>query len=195
MNVTASEAISNLGFKFAGEKQDSKFGKLLVYKGENARSGARMTFHIAPQYDYRITSCTEEPLDGKSSWVQVVKSMSKTDGNWLPDECEEKSYSVDSGKLVLDITKTYKFIHKSVNDVSDDLLEVKLSEGDIHRDMATGSMNVIGAKGKKLVIDTTSTTAKNATSWGWLYILSVSTLLIGTVGAYVKWKRNQLSKQ
>ena len=195
LNVTASDAISNLGFKFAGEKQDSKFGKLLIYQGENARTGAKITFHVAPQYDYRITFCTEEPLDGSSMWEQSIVSLSQLGSFWLPDEAVEKSFADEDGKFVLDSTKTYKFIHKSVNDVDEDLMDVKLSTGDIERNLDTNKVNVISAKGKKIEIDTTSKYAKNVMGWGWLYMLSVSTLLIGTVGAYVKWKRNQLSKQ
>ncbi len=194
-NITPLEAITRYRYKYTGQKEDPKFGALLAFTGKNPDNGDQINFYLAPKYDYRIVSCSSEGLGGKSSWVQEVKSMSQTKGHWLPDECEVKTFSFERGTLTLDITKTYKFLHKSVNDVEDELFMVKLSEGDIQRDMATGVVNVIGAKGKKLAIDTTSTPAKNIMGWGWLYMLSVTTLLIATVGAYVRWKRNQLSKQ
>ena len=81
----------------------------------------------------------------------------------------------------------YKF-----DDIGDDLFTFTPKPGNLLK--RNNDIFKISPMGTELLVPRPTSSNRGYNPIGWLYMASVTTLLVLTVGAYVKWKRNQLSK-
>ena len=192
--IDAISAIEKYGFKYIGSCQDKYFGEEQIFAGRVPNSDARLDFRLAPNFGYRVVDSKEYDTNGSIRNDTSIVKMSLTDGQWLPDETEKRYYSNESGITKIEQVKTYRYLNKSMNDVSDEQIAVSLASGDHMKDLPTNLTYLIGANSEKILLDTPNSNTLSKLWLGWLYMASVTTLLVLTVGAYIRWKRNQLSK-
>ena len=193
IGITPTEAITKLGFQYVREESNPKYGKVYVFEGKTLQYPSTIAFDIAPEFGFRIVHSVMTSPKGEKLREYHAVTISKVQGYWLPEESEYDTY-VPLLKTNPSIVKTYRFMNRTVNDVTDDFLGVKLDPGDYKWDEKTNSTWKAGAKGEMIYQDYSVKNSPKTTTSGWLYMATVGTLLVLTIGAYIWWKRNQLSK-
>ncbi len=189
IGITPSEAILQRGFRFVREGTDPKFGRVFIFQGTHPEVAGNITFSLAPEFGYRVVSTTFTNPHGKIMRSHNVTSLVKVNGHWLPSEAVDTLFSDDPSITEPDLIKTYKFAHQTVNDVPDEVLEAKLAPGDYEWDEKTKATYKVGANGERIFQDLQSANTAKRMWPGWLFMVSVSTLLAVTVAGYVRWKR------
>lgn len=194
MKLTPRDAVNKYGFQIVAEKNHEKFGKITVFSGKHPfTSGYKLNFSVAPEYGYRVVHSEIQLPNGKPGFIGEMKSLEKVQGYWLPTVYEELIYNGVSNEPVL--KKRYTFYNHTVNDVSDKLLNVELSAGDYVWDESSKATYKVGAGGELIFEDVTGRNRPQYMWPGWLFTASVTTLLVLTVFAYVRWKRKQWAKR
>ncbi len=177
-------------YQIVGRENSSQFGQLLHLKGMTEQNEANEIW-LAPERGYLIVR-EEKRQEGLSE--VVVDQVELIQSFWLPKRYTYSYYRTSFGQKTLMNRSTVTRWYQSTNDVPESLFKVELVAGDHATDLITNQSWVVGFSGEKLYRN--ASTAKDASimSFGWLYMVSVSTLLTVTVLSFVRWKRQQLLK-
>ena len=192
--LTPQEAIVDHGFRFLREDTNPKFGKVLVFHGEHPmpQLAYPITFHLAPAFGYRVVYATMEQPKEQTRSVWTVNSLVNIHGYWLPEASEESLQSTKAGVTEPELVTTYKFFNHSVNDVTDAMLEITPKSGDYEWHQKNNTSYKVGANGERIFLNTDPTNSAKAMWPGWLFTASLTSLLVLTIVAYVRWKQQQL---
>ena len=188
------DMISKFGFKYINRKTLPFFGEVLVFSGIEPITHSQGTFYLAPAFDYMTIHTEFVSSKPANKSISNVTKASKVNGFWLPEKMETNLFSSSTGSNNLDTTRTYQIHHYSVNNVSDDMLSIHEEPGDHKQIGITGAMYEIGKNGEMIYLDASGKNNAKFMWPGWLYMASVTSLIVLTVGAYVNWKRKQWPK-
>ena len=194
--LTPGYLIQKYGFKLKRIVTDPKFGKLLEYYGKCSELRGDVEFALAPDFGYEaviVTLTTGDKISKRHSVKYMINELTNIQGVWLPREYEEIVTNIDTKELVMH--KTYRFNNLSVSEITNDMLNIKLASGDYVWQEATKATYKMSPSGELVYEDVTGRDNVKFMWPSWLYIASVSTLLVAVTGAYINWKRKQLSKQ
>jgi len=192
-NLTPRELILNHGFRLVREATNQKFGKVLIFRGERPLSELSypITFHLAPEFGYRVVYSILENKKAHKQNVHLIKSLVNIQGHWLPEESEDRNQSDDPSVTEPELVTLRKFANHSVNDIIDAMLEVKPASGDHEWNEKDNTGYKFGANGEKIFLDNSTVPRPRKILPIWLYPASITTLLILTILAYIRWKRKQ----
>ena len=181
-------------YRLVGERNDLRYGKLLLFQSKIRAGKSHGEFAIAPERGNLVVSMRGYVKNGNLVESREIKDLTKVNGFWLPVEVEEKSFWISSDATKPDQTKVYRLSSHTVNDVTDEILKVELAEGDHEWVETTKATYKVGANGERIFQDENETNSFKKMWPGWVFTGSVSLLLAVTVAGYVRWKRLQLSK-
>jgi len=194
LNKTPYEAISKFGFRLVSEQSDGKYGKLLVFEGNSQNGRDTVRFHIAPQFGYRVVYSERLLKNNVLSDAYRITSLINVNEYWLPAEIQHNYYVQPIDNTTPDKTIVYQMANHTVNDVPDAILKLELKPGDYEWNEKDNSIYKLGANGERIFQDDTKANSPRAMLPGWLYMASVTSLLVLTILAYVRWKSKQWSE-
>ena len=186
------------GFHIVKTSKDKDFGTLIECSGslkEWSRYAVtpRLNFWIAPDFGGRVIRTTFLYKSNRSEYV--VKKMARKSGIWFPISEEILRYRMDDNKETL-ISKNEISIHEfSPNRVQEQDINFAYKPGDRVQDVASSSFFRVGANGEKIYKDVQDKDTRPSYLSEGLVTGSLISLLVLTVGAYIWWKRKQLSRQ
>jgi|GEM_PF-3577794 len=183
------DAIKSEKYKYVGSDADPQFGKLDKYRGES--TSGTIDFWLASEKDFLVVK--GEMRSPKSLLKFRVDEIANISGQWLPVKYAQESYQIKEQKPLLERTRQMALTEMSINDVGDEFFNIKMQPGYHVKYSPTNEYWRVGQNGEKINIDL-SANKKSTMSWGWLYMASVTSLLVLTVLGYVRWKSKQWSK-
>ena len=182
------ELLSSGRYHVVGERSTAKFGRVIEIEGKKDND-TTIRFSVAPERSCRIVE-SQSIHDGRTIQT-TLGNVVKVDGVWVPSEIVRVITHKDTA---VPSTETWTFDKVSVNDVKQSDVQFHPTIGDHNHNLDNEQHSyTIGDNQRKYVEQTVQSPYDLAK--GWLYMASVSTLLVLTVAGYVKWKRKQLSKQ
>jgi len=182
--------LTDRGYIIAGHELDARFGNLVHLRG-TTDEGQVTNLWLAIERDYLIV---KEDMLGQGRSVFEVEQAEQTHGVWVPKVYTFSVYSTANSTVSPLLRNTTTYNHISINDVPEKVCMVTLNQGDKVNDMNTGQWWTVGQNGERLY-EKPSSESQTSMVPGWLYMASVTTLLVLTVLAYVRWKRKQWSRQ
>ena len=189
-----AKALTDGKYHFVARINDEQWGETLEYSGTYRFPGYdyhyEVKFRIAPQFNFLVVS--GEKNDSKTVETYRTRKMAQISGFWLPTETFQDAYQSAGGKKVLQFTDQFQFDHFVVGELPEDFWKKQL-RFERWVDGKTGNYYRVTPEGDKILIPMNNQITGQV-AFGWLYIVSVSALLIVTVAGYVRWKRLQLSK-
>ena len=176
-------------YKLESEKSDLTYGRVLQFVG-NKDSQTVVRFTLAPNFNYRVVESTV--TDSESTNNSKLSKMKQVKGVWCPmvvlRQISIKAHPEPS-------TEQWTFNTISLNEANEEDVRFKAIVGDNNHDIDKNLHSyTLGEGERKYVTPTNEIQSPLDMLKGWLFTGSIATLLVLTVGAYVKWKRNQLSK-
>ena len=182
-----SQVLQN--FIVVGNEPDARFGTLVHLRSND---NANHELWIAPDRSFLIVK--EVAREYQYTKITELLDAELVKGIWMPKEILFKNYSnqLDENSVIQKNTIYYDRV--TINDVPDNLFDVKFEVGDRVSDMLTGAWWKIGKGGERLYESDDSKSRQRTMPFGWLYMASVTTLLLLTVAAYVRWKRKPWTK-
>ena len=189
---TLSEELKARQFRVVGASQDPQWRNIIHLEGNWNDNGIarKANIGLASDFDSMIVQCEIES-DKRVARFRVGK-MEKIKGFWIPTECESEDF--DKSAPSTPTKDSYKVTNVLIGGLTQAQWLKTLSFSKII-DGRTGKKYNISSTGERFLShDFANTNSYGAYFWGWLYTGSVTTLLVLTVGAYVKWKYNQLAK-
>ncbi|GEM_PF-6805372 len=194
---TLREALTSATFR--EETKDPDWGTLLAYDIEKEIRDklamnlgvSTMQVWVAPERDYlpaRIQLDVSNPLRRMEFRISRV---SRVDNRWVPQEFILIDSLSDGTRLAAGKTTTSRITAHQVGNIPADTVRVQMAPGSRLTDSATTASWRVGSNGEKMYIDKQNPQAQRTMFSGWIYIASVTTLLVLTVLGYVRWKSKQ----
>ncbi len=191
-NMWMDEHLSKSGLQYVGPENDPDFG--LVHHVMSRENNTEFHHFLSPKYDWLNIRTEYGDVRSNNRFFFKVNKVERHANHWLPVSSVmkygDKNTNGIPAKYQVDMTDVaYNF-----EPVDDSHFKVELSRGTLigkeQKIYRVGPDNT-----QQLVVDKSDNKPQNhADLWGWLYMASVTTLLVLTVGAYLKWKRKQLSR-
>jgi hypothetical protein len=180
------ELLSNRNFHIQGEENDEKFGRivnLLVDKNDKSNS---VKIAVSLKYHGMIVHSEEIP-DVKAGFLhKKVEDVLKIDQLFLPKSAKVMSYI--SGKLLLTKVGIVDSCSRSVNDT---VFSPELKQGDIVKDISNTYYR-IGPNGERIYSGIYNVPgAKKNMLTGWLFVLSMVTIIIMSLFGFIKWQKKR----
>ena len=184
------ELLESGRYQVVGKRRSAEYSTVIDIKGATVDNHPTR-FTVAPEFGYRVIEA--ETQDENSVYRSELKSLIKINGTWCPKRFTRtvqslKGYSPSIQDYYLDKIIVNKAVKSDIlfNAVAGDHNENFRSKNSSYT-LPDGS--------RKYVTLSNDNQSLFSLVKGWLYIASVTTLLVLTVGAFIKWKRKQLSKQ
>ena len=189
---SVAELFQSGQYKFVKTVQDEKYGPLAVY---SRQGDYNRTFNLFFSPHYSNTIVKAESMNAHFRETYDVESLEQVGNLYLP------KVATDEFVLYKPNGTSSVFTHKirTVDAISFEapnpaLFDMGLKPRDIVKDNMTGEVWTVGPHGEKIHNMEKSSASQSTMYFGWLYMASVTTMLILTVGAYVRWKRKQFAK-
>lgn len=190
-NTWNSDVIKSSSIKRTGEVVDPVHGQLFEVVMVKSKD-TEIRFSFAQKYDFYCVKTVIHNTDTKDNIIYQADEMKSYSGRWLPSKCSMKYFqasdpSIPKAEHALKIEK-YEFDKLTDEDFNliltpKSLIKEKSIISRVNADLSISEVHTLNRRDK------------NATSiWGGIFVVSVSSLLVLTVTAYVRWKRKQLSK-
>jgi|GEM_PF-4516048 len=180
-------------FKYKGESNSLSFGKLVdfSYSHKQGNFTTVMILSFALKYGYTLVKL--ETNNSKNQLFYEVLRLGQQNNIYTPIEYEKGWNAIEQGKAIPVKKERYKFDEITFDNVEDTLFNANLKLGDNVLEIPSNSRWTEGENGER-IYRKGSAAQQNMMSWGWLFMASVTTLLVMTVLAYVRWKSKQWSK-
>ena len=174
-------------------QRDNRFDILIPVTVQDASKDENLTFYFAPKNGWL---CVKLEVSDSSQKFKIVNETlrAKQFGDiWLPMLCRRGS--VDHMEDALpDHEGTWLSVEKyQLDNISDDLFTFKPRPGNLLK--RESEIYRISPSGSEEVVRQIASRNRGYSPFGWLYMASVTSLLVLTIGAFVKWKRKQLAKR
>lgn len=187
---TVNDARFGLLYRISETKTPGTFSRLI-----GSAPGLQATrFWLAPKYGF-LAVRSENEVDssqGHQLLVFQLKSLVKQDSIWFPTQGVMDAYSVEDGKNIL-LTETEVTVTKfKINNVSDDLFDPHLGPGSFVKDGETNQYWKVGPHGERQYIDLGNKSVLGVQPFGWLFIASITSLLLLGIGALLRWRNRHV---
>ncbi len=187
-------ALQSGKFVLDSVRMNRKYGLIHDFVGKI--DSTLVKFSVSSTYGYLVVDSSQEfTANGKlilnSFHIDEVKNFK---GGWVPTAVTLNYGEMASGTNMIHSQRFYSFSKFDMDSVENAIFEPKVSTHAIFADDTNETMWHQSPTNEKVYIASNKHHQK-VMYFGWLYMASVSSLLVLTVGAYVKWKRKQLSKQ
>ena len=191
-----AEELKSGMFRYVDASEDPAFGTLLHFTGEE-HSGNQYSVWVAPQFGYLAVRVRDDiAMHGvKRALVCETKQIIHKGDVWFPMQGLTRVLDTKDGSETLISEEMLTVTALKLNEVPDSLFVPDIPVGAAMKDGATNLYWRVGANGERIYVDITG--KGNATNYltGWLFMASITSLLVLTVLAYVRWKRKQWAKQ
>ena len=191
-----AEELKSGMFRYVDASEDPAFGTLLHFTGEE-HSGNQYSVWVAPQFGYLAVRVRDDiAMHGvKRALVCETKQIVHKGEVWFPVQGLTRVLDTKDGSETLISEEMLTVTALKLNEVPDSLFVPDIPVGAAMKDGATNLYWRVGANGERIYVDITG--KGNATNYltGWLFMASITSLLVLTVLAYVRWKRKQWAKQ
>ena len=183
------------GFHIVKTSKDKDFGTLIECSGSlkewsRYADTPRLNFWIAPDFGGRVIRTTFLYKSNRSDYI--VKKMARKSGIWFPVSEEILRYRMDDNKETL-TSKNEISIHEfSPNRVQEQDINFAYKSGDRVQDVASSSFFRVGANGERIYKELQNKETRPSSLGAGLVTGTLISLLVLTVGAYIRWKRKQL---
>ena len=188
-NRLPSELIRSGQYRFDHSERDTNYGTVSCFSYQHDGQPAKVW--LAPQRDGLIVR--DEYEEGKNKVTFEISDMQQWKGAWAPKQVTQLIYSKQDGSLSTKID--IGFDEMRLNELHEDDFVYKFKPGYEFTDAPTNVFWHLGPHNEKIYDDRTVQRHLATMELGWLYMASVTTLLVLTVGAYVRWKQKQWAKQ
>ena len=175
-----------------GSQNDDRYGTIVPVNVWDKNENVNLKLYLVPLKGWLCVKLEVSDSSKKFKIINETLVVKKFGGLWLPTLCRRGSVEnmndtlKESDGIWLKVEK-YKF-----DDIGDDLFTFTPKPGNLLK--RNNDIFKISPMGTELLVPRPTSSNRGYNPIGWLYMASVTTLLVLTVGAYVKWKRNQLSK-
>lgn len=168
-----------------------KSGKYRYVKSEADQDNSNNTeyirhFWLAPQHGYLVVRGYAS--GGNSLSTFQMKQMTQVSGFWLPQNCVLEGRQGVGGEKKFILTDTYELSELAVGSLPKDAWAAVMRFERIVNGK-TGKFYKVSPTGERILLSSGPQTA--GMGFGWLYMASVTTLIVLTVGAYIRWKQKQ----
>jgi hypothetical protein len=174
-------------------EEDKQFGTLYILSWKNDQD-EKARFWIAPKYDFmavRMETVSAKFKDGNRGMARFkCFSARQIDGIWVPVEGVKETYNLMGNSEQLILKREYKEAQYELNNVDDSLFNPQLPPGAWYVDKHTQKMYRIGASGEK-ILDERSSMESSDLPLRWLFIASITSLLLMAAGAVIRWRRKR----
>ena len=191
-----AEKLKSERFHFVDASEDPAFGTLLHFVSEE-QSNKVYSLWIAPQFGYLAVRVRQDMTPGNvhQALVYETKQIVHKGEVWFPMQGTMQFVDTKEGIETLLTEQTLSVTDLKLNEVPDSRFVPDIPVGAGMKDGATNLYWHVGANGERIYVDITG--KGNATNYwtGWLFMASITSLLVLTVLAYVRWKRKQWAKQ
>jgi len=186
-NRLPSEMIRSGQYRFDHSEQDKNYGTVSCFSYQHEGLPAKVW--LAPERDGLIVR--DEYEEEKNTLKFEISDMQQWKGAWAPKQVTQLIYKDGSLSTKIDIG----FDEIRLNELREEDFVYNFMPGYEFVDAATNVSWHIGPHNEKIYDDRTVVKHRTTMELGWLYMASVTTLLVLTMRAYVRWKQNQWAKQ
>ncbi len=174
-------------YRFSMEK---KRGILSRVTGQNGVE-KQIRFWLAPKYGFlavRSDTETKSPA-GHQRLVYRMARAERRGSVWFPVAGSKEWYSIKGNKETL-LSKYQLTVNRfELNKVPDSLFRPQLQAGYHINESETQRFWKVGANGEWIRLQPPARKNPSAMPIGWLFIASLSSLLVLAVGAFLRWRR------
>lgn len=196
------DVLSAGDYKIEGTENDPRFG-LLYRLSETIKSGlfsqvAGTEYHrlwLAPRYGFMAVRSEGEDELPQSHQVSVYQldQVEKRGPIWFPVAGTMSFYSVENGKRILLSDDQLHVTRFRINDVPDGFFKPNLPPGSAVKNGETDEFWKIGPHGEKIAIYTGSKDSPGSLLVSWMFVGSITLLLMLRVGSLLRWRKLQKS--
>lgn len=184
------DALRTGSYQVAGTSSDPQFGLLYQLTG-SSDSRRRVRLWLAPKYGFlavRVEQGNPE-VGNHTLTVLKVNRVEQHGSIWFPVAGSMQYLGFENGKQILLSERTYNISRLELNNVPDSLFTVEMKPGYAVRDTDTQKYWKVGLKGEKIYKDLTTNAQQSEMRYGWLFMLSATTLL--GLGVNALWRRRR----
>lgn len=193
-----AETLRSGKFHYVDASEDPAFGTLLHFLGEE-HSGEQYSIWVAPQFGYLAVRVRDDiAMRGlKRAQVFETKQIVHKGDVWFPMQGSMRYLDTKDGGEMLVAEQTLTVTDLKLNEVPDSRFVPDIPVGAAMKDGETNLYWIVEANGGRRYVDISGAGKGKATNYstGWLFMASVTSMLVLTVLAYVRWKRKQWAKQ
>lgn len=181
-------------YRLMGVENDPQFGTLYRVQGVAEKGQLypyNFTFWFAPKYGYLATRIEAQEADGRGMrMVYRVMDVMQQEGLWFARTGVREVFILGTNTVAVRYTMTLGDI--KLNDVPDAMFDPTLTAGGKLYDQDANVVYRIGPEGEKMV-DRRFTDPNESRNRlvGWLFVASLTLLLLLGLGALVRWQRQR----
>ena len=189
---TVAQLLQSGDYKYVHTVQDDKYGPVAVYSRQ-ADHDRTYTLSFSLRYSYTIVR--SEIRNTRFRRTYDVEDVQQIGNLYFPKVVSVEHVLLEpNGTSSVFTTEVTSLDTVSFEAPDASLFDMHLKPKDIVKDNMTGEIWTVGPHGEKIHNMEKSTVSQNTMYFGWLYMASITTLLVLTVGAYIRWKRKQLAE-
>ena len=180
-------------FKFIDQTFDPKWNHLANLQGTWNEFGSTNTIKVSLAMDRNFLIVNSEKIVNGRIFKFQIDKMDSFEGQWIPTLCQSSVRDVSKKTDVMN--DKYEISNIKIGGLSPAQWKKTLTFSKVF-DGRTGNNYRVSANGERILVEKVGDLNYNSSfPWNWIYMASVASLLILSVGAYINWKRKQLSKQ
>jgi hypothetical protein len=175
-------------YHVAGVQADPQFGTLYAVQGQTG--GKEIAFWFAPKYGYLAVRTDTGGVNG-SRYIYRVLDLKQEQGLWFAANAVQETYQSSDNQLASRYTVEARDIR--LNAAASSLFDPSLPAGSSLFEQDKNARYMVGPDGEK-VIDRRYEVSKNEPyhmSMAWLFVGSLTMLLLLGVGALLRWQRQR----
>jgi len=186
-----SDVVNRNNYTLSKTDNDAKFGEVYILTGEYDNQVYSLS--IAPKYGYLCVRAVYGDTRSEERFTYETTEAKQFGKFWLPMSGHMRfgEGKIDEGAAIVEHTvlvSKYKF-----DPVDDAVFKPNFRSGSLLREGKESYR--LGEDGNRIPLNLKQPEKPHVDPFGWLFMASVTTLLVLTVLAYVRWKRNQWAKQ
>lgn len=178
-------------YEFKGTMNDPQFALLYQFSASTG-TNEQTRFWLAPKYGFIAVRTELESKVGSRHplLVHQLKRAEQRHSIWFPTAGTMEFFEIEGGKKTLLSERQFSVSRFELNNVPDNLFKPNLRPGYAMKDGATNQVWRIGPNGEKIFIDMSNTGQSRSMPIGWLFMASLTTLLVLGMGALL-WRRRR----
>lgn len=185
-----AESLRSGQYTLKGTVQDLRHGLLYQFDGSTGSSqGTRLW--LAPKYEFLAvrTEFETQVHDRHQLTVRELDRAEQHGSLWFPVAGTVRHFEIEGNKRTLLIQSQFQVDHLELNNVPDSLFQPQIKPGYYMKDAATNQYWKVGSNGEKIFMDISKPEDSGEMRYGWLFMLSATTLL--GLGVTTLWRRRR----
>ncbi len=179
-------------FQLLGTEESAKFGSLCRVRGVS--NDHEITFWFAPRYGFLAVRTEVRPRNGKGyGETYEIMELKRASDLWFAQRAVRKAFFFPAGDL--DSRYVINVGDIALNSVPDSVFKLNLPAGHKIYDQDKDVLYTLGAAGEKTE-DQTYTNSRRfslALMKNWLFIASLTSLLVLCMRASIQWQQRRMS--